>query len=174
MTTQRSGFVLLALFCCFHGVARASGPTPPTLATRTFLEAHPGARAMIGGERLIALYGIPLAIDSDPGTNTDQFVDAFLSQHADALGVDDLVLALKGEITIRGGKFTVYTYAQRIEGLHVHASVVKIPVLLGETETISYVGMHLVQTPASPLPPARHRSPTCRPARTTPLQWLGW
>ncbi len=125
----------------------------PSPATQALLDANPGMRAMFNGERLIALYAVPFATDSDPLTNTDDFVAAFLTAQADALGVDNVSLVLDNKINIRNDKFTVYTYAQQIEGLLVDGSVVKIPVLLGGTEKIGYVGIGLSQTPAAPLPP---------------------
>ena len=108
----------------------------PTTATKAMLEAHPGLRAMVVGERLVALYGVPCATDSDPLTTTDDFIASFLAVQAnmDAMGVDDCEIEPvdqpMDQITIRSGKFTVYTYRQLIEGLPVHGSVVKIPELL--------------------------------------------
>jgi hypothetical protein len=132
-------------------VALANVPTPPT---RTFLDAHPGARGLIHGDHLVALYGVPLATDSDPGTTTDEFVETFLSQHADALGVTGVTLVPKDKITIRNGELAVYTYTQTIDDLPVHGSVVKICVLLGETEKIGYVGMRLAHLPEESWPVA--------------------
>lgn len=108
---------------------------------------------MFEGEHLVALYGKPFANDNNPGTTTDQFVSAFLTQHGDALGVDNVALALLNEINIRNDKFTVYTYTQYLESLPVYGSVVKIPVLLGATGKIGYVGINLSQPPPAPLPP---------------------
>ena len=118
-------------------------PHVPIPATQALLDANPGLRGMTHGEHLVALYGVPFATDSDPETTTDEFVEAFLAQHADALGVEGVTLVVKDKINIRNDKFTVYTYLQTIEGLPVHGSVVKIPVLLGEMERVGYVGMRL-------------------------------
>ncbi len=130
----------------------------PTQATLDFLNANPqnpDRRGMTHGERLVALYGGVFATDSDSGTTTDDFVEGlngFLETNADAFGVDYVVLERVNKIIIRDGKYAVYTYRQKIEGLPVHGSVVKIPVLLGTTEKIGYVGIRLTQHPASALP----------------------
>ncbi len=147
--------ILSSGFCLFVSNVIAAPGLVPTPATKACLVANPGLRAMVDGERLTALYGVPIATDSDPGTNTDQFMANFLAVQAnvDALGVDSALLEFKDKITIRNGKFTVYTYTQKIEGLPVHGSIVKLPVLLGATEKISYAGINLVQHPENPLPP---------------------
>lgn len=142
-----SGSVCL-LVCT--SVSVAGTPTP---ATQALLDANSGLRAMFEGQRLVAIYGVPFATDDDPQTTTDDFVTAFLSASGEALGVDNLVLVLDNKINISSDKFTVYAYIQELEDLPVHASVVKIPVLLGATEKIGYAGMHLTQPPGSPLPP---------------------
>jgi hypothetical protein len=74
---------------------------------------------MVADDRLVALYGVPFASDSDPATDTDTFVANFLNQHAGALGVDDCVLDLVDKINIRD-KFTVYTYRQTIPTENLH------------------------------------------------------
>jgi hypothetical protein len=133
------------------GVCSSLGAVP-TAKTQELLDSNSDLRAMFSGERLVALYGVAFATDSDPRTTTDEFVQAFLAAESDALGVDGVKLTLEDKITIRNGKFSVYTYTQTIEGLPVHASVVKIPVLLGSTEKIAYAGMRLVQLPEEALP----------------------
>lgn len=150
MSTSRWNPGLAALYILLLSPS-ASG-VAPSPKTRTFLAARPAMRPMVRNERLIALYGTPLAVDSDPATDTDAFVTSFLQQNGDALGVDDCVLELRNKINTRNDKFTVYTYRQKVEGLPVHGSVVKIPVVLGATEKIVYSGMHLVQHPPTPLP----------------------
>lgn len=139
---------LSALLSCASSFARV-----PSHATQTFLEDHSGALPMIKGkEGLVALYGTILATDSDPGTDTDAFVEAFLATDGNALGVDGAAFQIQNKINIRNDKFTVYTYVQIIEGLPVHASVVKIPVLLGPMEKIPHVSLRLFQHPDGPLP----------------------
>lgn len=141
----------LSIVCFLAFCPPASGAVP-SRATRTFLGDHPDVRPIVREERLIALYGEPLATDADPATGTDTFVEAFLQEDGDALGVDDCVLQLTDKIDIRDGKFRVYTYVQKIAGLPVHGSVVKLPVLLGDTEKIVYAGVQLVPNPDTPLP----------------------
>lgn len=152
MVSARTTFVGSVAIVLLGGALCWGAPLVPTGPTQSFLDAHPGARAMAHGESMIALYGVPFATDSDPGTTTDEFVGAFLTEHADALGVEGVTLALDNKINIRNDKFTVYTYLQKIEGLPVHGSVVKIPVLLGVTEKIGYIGTRLAYLPEDPLP----------------------
>jgi hypothetical protein len=144
--------VCLVLFFSALLPGNSSRAVVPTAATRALLDATPGLRVTVENERLSALYGVPFASDSDPGTTTDDFVNAFLAQHADALGVDGVQLTLRNKHLLGSGKLTVYTYSQVIEGLPVHGSVVKITVLMGTTEKIGYIGMRLVPLPAAPLP----------------------
>ncbi len=124
----------------------------PTTATQALLDARPGSVVMLHGDRARAVYGVTLASDSDPVTTTDDFVSAFLAERADAFGVTGVQLALREKMNIRNDKFTVYTYTQRIEGLPVHNTLVRVPVLRGATERIGYVGMRLVPLPAAALP----------------------
>ncbi len=149
MRASSVGSVVIALGV-FHSAPFASAQVPDR--TRTLIDARPGVRPVIAEGRLVALFGKPLAVDSDPRTTTDEFVAAFLAQHADALGANSADLKLKGKATIRGDQYTVYTYTQRIEGLPVHGSLLKLAVLMGATEKIAGVNMRLVPPPAKPLP----------------------
>ena len=72
----------------FVSIAWSAEPLVPTVATQVFLTDHPGTRMMVQRERLVALQGVPFATDADPATDTDAFVDSFLQQNGDALGVD--------------------------------------------------------------------------------------
>ncbi len=100
----------------------------------------------------MALHGVPMAENDPAVTTTPAFVQSFVDNNADAFGVVGADLVLQGEVDV-GGKFTVFTYSQRIEGLPVHGAVVKIPVLMGATERIGHVGIRLVPHPATPLAP---------------------
>ena len=64
--------VLIPVFA-FPSQSAAKAPSP---ATRAFLDADPGRRAALAGDRLGALYGKVLASDSDSNTTTEQFVAA--------------------------------------------------------------------------------------------------
>lgn len=124
----------------------------PTSTTRAYLgNISSYKRAMISGDRLSGLYG-PLGSDAQTTTTTDQFVAGFLAANKDALGVDDVALEFVRKRTLRNGKFALYHYRQEIEDLPVEHSWVRILVLLGSTEKISYVPMHLMQPPATALP----------------------
>ncbi len=110
--------------------------TTPTRGTRSILDAQPAVRAMMNHDRLVALYGAPLGTDDNPATDTDTFVANFLSQNPDAFGISPQTLQFRSKATIRNGKLTVYSYVQQIEGLEVHASLVRLPVRHGSPERL--------------------------------------
>jgi hypothetical protein len=121
-------------------------------AAQTFLGAHPGSRGMFQGEDLVAVYGPPIASDSNVASSTDDFVNAFLQGTVAAFGADFGSLMFHDAITIRNGTLRVYTYGRQLDGVPVYGSVVKIPVRLGATEEIGYVAAHLVRDPVAPFP----------------------
>ena len=134
--------------------ALAAVPIP---ATHALLEANPQVQGRVAEGRLVSLYGVPFELNPNPCpgpgcTSTDQFVSNFIAQDGNAFGVTGVDLELKSAIDTRGNKFRVYTYVQKIEGLPVHGSLVKIPVLRGNPEKISYVGIRLVPHPEGQLP----------------------
>jgi hypothetical protein len=120
---------------------------------QSLLDANPGLGVCLEGEKTVALFGRPFATDDDPQSSTDEFVAQFLQGQniASAMGVEFQDLVFKDKIVIRNGEIAVYTYVQHIEGLPVHGSSLKIPVLLGATEKISHVGMRLAERPSAPL-----------------------
>lgn len=154
--------VSFGVFSTVLPLATFGAPAFPTPATQSLLAANqPGLKALVasgGSEGIAALFGVPFATDSDPQTSTDAFVNTWLfgpqNPHKDALGVDNLDLdpTPVNTINIRNNRYKVFTYVQRIEGLQVHNSVVKIPVLLGASEKIGYIGTRLFQSPDGPLP----------------------
>jgi len=73
MLGSRSIVGLVAL--SFAGVDSSSAAVIPTPATQALLDANPDLRAMVHGERLIALYGIPCA-GQDAGNEAES---AYLS-----------------------------------------------------------------------------------------------
>jgi hypothetical protein len=127
-------------------------PAQATSSTASLLQANPGLRTAVDGRALIGIYGVPFATDSSAQTTTDQFVGAFVAAHSAAFGVPNLVAELGRVKDTASGKYRVYTYKQKIEGLPVYGSVIKIPVLKGATEKIGFVRLRLVQPPAAALP----------------------
>lgn len=145
-TTRLSGFPakVVLMTCCLGIAAYGATTTDQMLA---YLTEHSSERATFDGKRVTSLYSSgALAVDADPTTDTDHFVDSCLAQHAPGLGISDLTLVLRDKINVHD-KFLVYTYTQTIGGLPVHNSLVKVPVLLGSEERISYIGARLVQAP---------------------------
>ena len=153
MTERIIGLSMLVVF--FSSInAGWAAPAFPTPATQTLLTNTAGLRAIAAGEGMSALTNATIIFDNDPGTTTDQFVANYLAvpQNRDALGVENVTLTPLGQVTTRSNRHKIFTYVQTIEGLPVFGTVVKIPVLLGATEKISYIGTRLVPLPSGPLP----------------------
>lgn len=119
-------------------------------AAQGYFSAHPGARAMLSGEEIVAYYGGPTL--NTASVATANFVDTFLQDNAASLAVDYNTLEFRDAVTIANGTRRVYTYRQRIEGLLVFGSVIKVVVGLGPPERIGYVGAHRVPAPTAALP----------------------
>ena len=115
------------------------------------LEATPGLRALMVGDRTAALYRVPISANTTAAA-TDNFVTNFVQQNASALGVAPGDLVFRDAATIRNGTLRVYTYTQRIEGLPVDGSLLKLPVSMGPPERIAHVALRLVQRPTALLP----------------------
>ncbi|GFO82748.1 MAG: hypothetical protein A49_23750 [Methyloceanibacter sp.] len=135
----------------------------PTTATQDLLNAYPGLKALFDGDRLVALYGVPMAPPDSVTASTDEFVQRFVNAYANAFGVDGVELVRDDDATanIHDGKFTVYTYHQVItspshnDALSVFNAVVKIPVmhLPDGTFKIGFVGIRLATPPVNEFPP---------------------
>jgi hypothetical protein len=150
------------VFLFLPSYALAGIPNPETQA---FLNAT-GARAMFDQrDRMVALYGVPMATNPPPSQSTssaefeaivDDFIDDFVDEHADAFGVPGVQLTpMDNTITIRNGKFRVRKYALvatvDTETLPVHGTVVTIPALImpDREQRIPYVGIELIPVPES-------------------------
>lgn len=146
MNWVRRGSSLFAM----AAVSIAGAADIPTDATKSLLDARTGLKALYEGERPVAFYGSALAEDSNPATNTTQFVQNFLFTEGrkDAFGVDGVELVFKDKLDINNGKI-VYTYTQEIDGVPVNGALVKILVLPGSTDKITYAGARLVKEPVN-------------------------
>ena len=131
----------------FVSIASSAQPLVLTVATENCLTANQGLRAMAQGERLVSLYGVAFATDADVNTNTDQFVEDFLFDNAqanvDALGVDDAVLQLKvgNQRAVAGGAMPNvwhmrYADARRVRGARSFTAG-EVDLELGEVAEIS-------------------------------------
>ena len=145
--------IVQALTAAFALGAVEGGPSDATIA---LLDANPGLVAQYDGDRLIAIYGVPFAIDDDPATDSDAFVDGWLfgsgegdalvPGNVDALGVNDVDLTCADKIAIGDGLKSLYIYQQQIGGLPVYNSVVKLVVWhLEDGDKIGYAGVRLHQ-----------------------------
>ena len=127
-TTTRFAAVVFALAPL---AAWAVPPAQPTPETVDFLTAHAGAKATLSEDGIGAIFGVPLASRGAEATTKD-FVDNFLFDPTNAgiLGVATLDLAYDNELVISNGKFTVFTYTQKVaeEGnLPMHGGFFRYP-----------------------------------------------
>jgi len=106
-------------------------------------EAVPGLRVATDGAT--RLYGKPMAFGATPA----QAVDAFLAEHADAFGVDQLELNPAFVTDTMNGKFTVFGYTQTIGGVPVEGGNARILVLNGQQNKVVYASGTLAN--ATPL-----------------------
>lgn len=146
------------------GLATASTVTAavPTLATQTLLDTHSGLKAMFDGEKLVALYGAPMATEPNPAVSTEAFVETFVFSAPDRFGFAGVEIhpTVDSSRVFREGQFSVFTYHQVISSLAngdilpVHGSQLKLLVLRapdGERK-ITYVGVHFVPPPDTDFP----------------------
>ena len=136
-------------------------PEPPTAATVAFLGQHPDRKGLVQQQKLVSLYGLPLAVrDPQIHASTDAFVAAFIADQAncDALGVDGLTLEFRDKVTSASNRFTVNSYSQRMSDLPVHGSSVRLVVhhVAGAptpVDKISHIGIRLTPNPETAFPP---------------------
>lgn len=126
-------------------------------ATMLKLNEYDGLKAMVDAERLVAYYGVPMATEENELVSTDDFVEGFVFDDTSLFGYEGLEIhdGYDKALSIRGGKFSVYTYHQEITSEEnadtqpVHGTSLKILVLhLGNGDRkITYVGTNLVKPP---------------------------
>lgn len=123
----------------------------PAQALAQFKALHPGAGSMEWGGRVTALYGVPMT----GGQDALDAANNFLALHARALGVDRGQLELDDIQPIMDGQFSVVSYRQRVEGLRVELSVLRVLVRHGigdqlHPDRVVYAGAKLVNTVDGP------------------------
>jgi len=101
----------------------AGGNLPPE--TAALLAATPGLHADTLPGRVMGLWGVAMNSAKDPATAAQ----AWLAQNDRALGVGALDLSLMWEDEINFGKFSVFVYEQRMDGLPVEFGRVRVIVL---------------------------------------------
>ena len=129
------------------GLAFAVPPAQPTPAMLTFLDNHAGAKVSFSKYGIGAVFGVPLASRGGEAT-TRAFVENFLITQGNvnilgARGVDGADLVYDNQLVISNGKFTVFTYTQKVTeetNLPLHGGFIKVLVLMGATEKIVFIG----------------------------------
>lgn len=102
-------------------------------AARALLLANPDAQAAVMHGRVAAFYGAPLA----RGATAAEAEQAFWTAHADAFGVANLDLTVTRSHDVGFGKFRVYSYHQRIDGLPVEYATGRVLVRLAADDSIA-------------------------------------
>ncbi|MBL9030210.1 MAG: hypothetical protein JNM80_00705 [Phycisphaerae bacterium] len=107
--------------------AAQAQPRDPAEAIMQLQSLYPGVRASVHDARTRLLFGVPMT----PGETPDLAASAFLDAHRDALGVGEFTLDRRWAARVREGRLTVIGYTQRIDGVPVEGSLVRVAVLMG-------------------------------------------
>ncbi|MBL8762659.1 MAG: hypothetical protein JNM07_00130 [Phycisphaerae bacterium] len=137
-------FIRAALLLCATagsaiagGMSVAGGADGAALpqATQDLMNRYPGVQAMLFDGRVTALFGKPMSGGQAP----DEAVGRFWSEHADAFGVNMPELELTAVNDLEWGKFTCYSYEQRVGGVPVEFGTVRVLVLNRAPDGMSHV-----------------------------------
>jgi hypothetical protein len=105
---------------------------------------YPGLRVSESNGRPLYFYGKPMTTAGD----SRLAADTWLSNHGSAFGAGDLSLRYEWENDLTGGRLTVLTYSQQMDGLPVEFGMVKIVVLNGDQgHTVVSAGAKLAPRP---------------------------
>lgn len=130
-------FLSLAVVCASS--ARAEDPLAALLAQ------HPGARVHHMEGRPAYIYGAPMTRASTP----EAAAAAFLQQHGRAFGVGDLELQPSRWIaaTPNNSNLKIFGYQQKIRGVPVYGSLLRVGVRLEPTPAVVYSAGRLAGEP---------------------------
>lgn len=110
---------------------------------------HPGVRAAMDGERIRAVYGVPMSVGNTPG----EAAAAWLAQHADAFGAGELEIEGTFVTPVRDGRFTAFGYQQFIDGIPVEYGQARVLVLEGDVDRVVYAAGTLAPRPEAGFDP---------------------
>lgn len=142
---QKHPTLRILFFVAFLSIATRASTNVPRTETKTFVQTtHPTWKAMYEGRRLVALFG-GTGIAKDART-AEQFVLDFPNDNKAAFGVaaTNSTFEHKETRVLNSGK-KVYTFAQKINGLPVHGSTVRV--VANDAGTVIYVGLKTVPSP---------------------------
>ncbi len=121
-----------------------------TLGAKQVTQQWPGARIGLSGQTrdsIVSVYGKPM----NAGPTAADAATSFLADHDDALGVTDPDLTLLRSLEIGAGKFTVFHYAQSIDGIPVEYGQARVLVLNptnpGDDYRVVYAAGKLLDAP---------------------------
>lgn len=112
------------------------------VATRDLLAATPGLRAHLVDGRVTALYGMPMTAGATP----EEAASAFLAGHVAAFGQGAAELEQTYAGQLAHGKFTVFHYVQRIDGLPVEHGKFRVLVNNDIGNRVVFAGGTLAET----------------------------
>ena len=128
--------------------APAAGDVLPPAALE-LQNRYAGVQVLTHDSRVTAIYGAPMTTAQTP----DQAAAWWLEDHGAAFGVDDLELRLADSHEVSFGRFTVFGYEQRMDGLPVENGIARILVLNGNPNAVVYAAGKLAQPPAGGFQP---------------------
>lgn len=110
---------------------------------------YPGCETTVHDGRVVAFHSTRMTRGATP----EDAERAFWAEHAEAFGVSGLNLTLTRSHEIAGGKFTVFAYKQRIDGLPVEYSSARVLVRNGPECAVVYAAGKFVPPPGRPFAP---------------------
>ncbi|MFQ5654593.1 MAG: hypothetical protein ACE5GW_07670, partial [Planctomycetota bacterium] len=116
------------------------------------IEETPGLRAFHDEEGRVAFYGRPMEGAVSAGS-PEEAADLWIESRRDALGAGEVDLELLRFNEIQRGRFTVFAYAQWLDGLPVEDARARVLVLNGEEPVVVYAAARLAAAPPDGLPP---------------------
>ncbi|NOS99493.1 MAG: hypothetical protein HOP29_02580 [Phycisphaerales bacterium] len=112
---------IMCLAAVVSFAVRVSAQQPAT-DLDAFTQQLPQARVTVDNGLVSQVYGRALSTGRTPAESAD----AFLNQNAAALGIDPSRLDAAGAFDLMDGRFRLFTYQQRINGIDVHDRWVKL------------------------------------------------
>ncbi len=124
---KRISFIGFAMTAMVSYLVQA-GSDVPLDATKLFLQHNEGWKAIYDGRRLVGLVS-GAGIENTTASSAEIFVQGTTSDNRAAFGIygvntDESTLDLIDTRVLNSGKI-VYTFAQKVHGVHVHGSIVK-------------------------------------------------
>jgi hypothetical protein len=137
---------MLAAACSQAIAVDQGGPLPK--ATTDLLKVYPGARAYQEQGQVRIIHGVPMG----SGVTPQASATAWLEQNGEAFGCGALQLVQGWSTPVMDGKFTVFGYAQYIDGYPVELGIARVLVLNGPENQVVYAAGNMAPRPANGFP----------------------